>query len=818
MARVRMGLHHLLVVLALALAGLISVPGPLVAQTTPTATTATTTTTPATTGIDYAQWERQAWVAEALLDNGGISDMRLNELRASMARWRERFQTAQNPNPARMVVLKGQLDALGPVPAEGETEPPEVTARRSELTAALAQEQAPVLRAAEAFGRADGIIQQIDMQLRERKANALMHLSPSPVVPARWAAALGESGTWLRAAIAETRTHIQNLPADYLYAQMPRVLLLVVLAAVLLTLGRGWVQGLPQKLGAYASANAREAVAFLTSLLQIALPYAGVHLAVMAIETSALFGSYFSPLARALPDAALVWLVGRWVAVNLFSAEPGAPPARLRLAENGARSMRTHGTALAAMLGLFTLATPSILPLGGLRVLGERVITPPQPFTEASAAVWHMPLMLLTSVLLYRLGSVLRHCMDDQPPDNIAYRYRVAAGVGALSRLVALVAPVLAMLGYVAAGNSLLWPWLDTLGLMGLVMLAQKFVDDLWTLIKGGEEHAQKALAPVLIGFALVLLAMPLLALIWGARPADLGEAWLQMRGGLNIAGIRISPMAMLTFAIVFGVVFLLTRMVQAAIGASILPKTKLDPGAQNAIVSGLGYVGIFLAALMAITSAGIDLSSLAIVAGALSVGIGFGLQNIVSNFVSGIILLIERPVAVGDWIQVGEQQGIVRRISVRSTIIQTFDRADMIVPNSDLISNLVTNFTHQSMQGRVVVPVTVGFDADTRLVEELLLTIAEEQPLVLIDPAPSVLFLGFVPSGLEFNLRVIVSDILQGFTVGSDIRHQIVARFREAGVILPGSTHSVRVLGPGTDGDAKMAASVVAAATEAES
>lgn len=744
---------------------------------------------------DYASWEQAASRGEDVVEAGTASTPTLEALRADIVAWRDQFVAAQSINAPRIAALKDQIAALGPAPAEGDSEAADIAARRKDLNDQLAQLQAPGLRAVEAYSRADSLIKAVDDQTRVRQADRILRQSPSPMLPSSWMAAASEGLKVVTGIIGDVRDRTYGAAGQALIGRLPLIALYLAAALGLLIFGRRWIDSLPLRLGSRASEYARDAVAFAVSLGQIVIPTAGAYLLTRALDTTGLAGAWARPILMVLPVAALILFGGRWLSRRFFPLT-GDPP--ICYPELQRQRGQFYGTALTAAYAVHHIAAQALLPLSGFRREGPAGSRIPLDVSEAAAGVWHLPIIVVGALLLFRLALVLRHRPELSGSDMPGYPGKVMAGLGAVARIIAIAAPLLALAGFVTLANATLWSTVLTIGLAMLVIVLQEFATDLWAVVKRDRNISRNALAPVLIGFALVIGALPVLALIWGASPADLREGWTQLRQGVSLGGVRLSPGAVLTFLVVFTLGYMVTRVVQGTVRTSILPRTRLDAGAKNAAVSGLGYVGIFLAALLAITSAGIDLSSLAIVAGALSVGIGFGLQNIVSNFVSGIILLVERPVAVGDWIQVGTAQGYVKRISVRSTQIQTFDRTDVIVPNSDLISKEVTNWTRGNQQGRIIVKVGVAYGSDTRKVTEILRRIAEDQPTVLINPPPTILFMGFGADSLDFEIRAILSDINQGVSVQSEIRHQIIEQFAAEGIEIPFAHREVRIVNAG--------------------
>jgi small-conductance mechanosensitive channel len=291
-------------------------------------------------------------------------------------------------------------------------------------------------------------------------------------------------------------------------------------------------------------------------------------------------------------------------------------------------------------------------------------------------------------------------------------------------------------------------------------------------------------------GFGLVVLY------VWGLSDAGFTLIKQHFNEGFPIGGFTVVPKQILWAMLVFALLLTTTRWFKKTLAQHWIKKLRVDRGAREAIVTTSGYVGAIIALMVALSVAGIDFTNLAIVAGALSVGIGFGMQNIVNNFISGLILLVERPIKTGDWIVAGGTEGVVKRIHIRYTHVQTFDRADVIVPNSELISGPVTNWVLSDHFGRVSIQIGVSYGVEPAKVKEVLLNLARAHPQVIHGhpeiPEPYVLFLSFGENILNFQLSCFIRDVTKRGQVKSDMNFAIDAAFREQGIEMPMSKRDV--------------------------
>lgn len=379
--------------------------------------------------------------------------------------------------------------------------------------------------------------------------------------------------------------------------------------------------------------------------------------------------------------------------------------------------------------------------------------------------------------------------------------------------LVLVVAVLADLSGYSNLSGWLFRSVFGTLVAMGIVFTLIRLSKDLFVSLEYARTPAQQRIRRLLglpteghlafffwirmlVTLGYWFLLVWLLILIWDLSTGAVQQLNAYLREGFMVGDLRIVPMRVLFALITLAVMVALTTWVKGLMKTQ-LESSPMERGSREAMTTITGYVGVLLAIVVSLAMAGIDFANLALIAGALSVGIGFGLQNIVNNFISGLILLFERPIKTGDWIVVGNTEGYVKRIRIRSTQLQTFDRADVIVPNAELITGQVTNWMLSDTAGRARIPIGVAYGSDVQKVKSILIKIAEEHPDVLTDgsaPVPFVLFREFADSSLNFELRCHIRNIDNRLRVISDINFAIDKAFREEGISIPFPQRDVHI------------------------
>ena len=732
----------------------------------------------------YKTWENTVSRAESVLIAGRASEKSLEILRDEINNWRSSFKSKTGLNSDRISLIQTQFNALPSAPDDGSNDPLKI--RRDELKTLLNELKVPGLRANDAFIQADTLISEIDLLLRARQTDALLTNVESPLRPSIWAQGASQSFNALFAPINEFRL-IEISDAQKTNFRIQAVSIFALVFGALIS----WVVGLKltNSIGGITKKTSEKrirAVRFPISILELIFKFVSILLIVKAFHLSGVIGLKGSLFLDQIPYFSALLLFALWLPNQLFSSDVGLLSS---LNLNNKLTAKSNFAGAAIILILFDLS--------GTGLSQASIAQDTHSFAV-------LLITLFASIILWRVCksiSEIENLLPEKQKENeqrrISLSRRLPNLIYRLLLTSLILAPILVSAGYVNAGLELTKSTILSLGLLLTVIIIQDYVVDLYLIVLGEEEDNRDQLIPILLSFVLLLISLPFFAVIWGVRQQELLEIWSNFQSGFELGTIRLSPGLILSFLVIFTFGYMLTRFVQSALQSTVLPRTTIDRGAQTAIISGVGYVGIFLAAIIAFSTTGLDLSSLAIVAGALSVGIGFGLQNIVSNFVSGIILLIERPVSVGDWIEVSGKMGYVRDISVRSTRIETFDRSDVIIPNADLVSGVVTNYTRGNTVGRLIIPVGVAYGTDTKTVETILREIAEAHPKILKDPGPSVVFQGFGSDSLDFEIRAILGDVNWMLSIKSEINHQIAERFAKEGIEIPFAQRDIWIKNP---------------------
>jgi len=516
------------------------------------------------------------------------------------------------------------------------------------------------------------------------------------------------------------------------------------------------------------SVQTRNIIAALPGLL----PAGGVFLLLIA-----LLPEWPPALIASVALAVVVWLVAGMI-IDTW------------LAGRMAKGLAAHD---AKLLGRWVRILSALLLMGGLLLSANAVIGLPSPhyLLLRTASSWLLVVGLAWSALILR---------------------RVPGLAGRRSmRILLVLAAVVIALAETAGYRNLSFYLLVGLGGTAAGLLAAKEASLLLTHLYDGLDEgtyawqrafrnwvglAAEEKVPGLIWFRLasglvVWAAFLLWALrVWGLSDQGVGLVLDQVTSGFDVGSLHFAPAKLVGAIAVLAVGMSLSRWMRYKVVPDLVRRSRLDRGGREAITTISGYAGVLATLLIALGVAGFSYANLALIAGALSVGIGFGLQNVVNNFVSGLILLFERPVRTGDWIVVGDVQGYVRKISIRSTQIETFDRADVIVPNSELISNKVSNLMLNDPWGRIIVPVGVAYGSDVKQVMNTLIAIASEHPGVLknqqgVSP-PKVFFIEFGDSALLFELRCFIRQVDRKFEIRSDLNVAIDAAFRAAGISIP--------------------------------
>jgi small-conductance mechanosensitive channel len=735
---------------------------------------------------------------EAALRRPSLSDDELQSLRQRIDPVSERLRQVVAEIEPKLESAKARLDQLGPKPKDGAAEGPEVARDRAEREAAVAALDENQRLARTLLLQAEQSGAQISDRRRAAFTGALFARSYGLLSPDLWVSTLSALPRDLRALRVVAQDWWDRFEGRSSAGTLTLLGLAFGIAIALHIARRHLAPRIVRRNPTRVDVSRRRCLlAALGVLLVESLPAAaGSFIIYQALSLTDVLPSRVAPaLAALLVGIAFVAFVRGLIDALLA---PGRPTWRILpvLDKSAARSLN------------FLIAFAILLMVGRVLDAANQAIAASLPLTIASRAVIATAAALVLAEMLRRFG------------DHPAEESEIGLGpyvptdtqVSGPARLLGwtFVAVVLgsALSGYVAFASFLVHQaaWIGVIA--GLFYLAIKLADEFigetlqhQTRVAmalqanlGLRRQSLRQIGVLAAGSSRVVLvvAAAMLALApWGVESGDLASSVSAAFFGFKVGEVTVSLSTIMVAILILGAGIAVTRLVQGWLDSTFLPTTDLDAGLRNSIKTAFGYLGVFAAASVAFAYLGVGLDKIAIVAGALSVGIGFGLQSIVNNFVSGLILLVERPIRVGDLVVVGDGEGYVRKISVRATEIETFDRSTIIVPNSNLISGTVKNRVRGDRTGRVIIPVKVLRNQDPVRAAQILGDLASHHADVLAEPPPRVLFKQIGDTWLEFDLIAYVEDVTTQVRVQSDLTFAVFKSLVDEKLLPP--------LGPGS-------------------
>ncbi len=722
---------------------------------------------------------------EAAIGREDITAEALQEMRRSLTTATDTIRGKIEELEPRVRELEERLKQLGPAPEkDAPAESEEITNERDELTAKFSELGGALKQYRDLSLRVGQLSERLAQKRHALYASELLARTQSILDPSFWRDVSRALPVELRNAAALYDTWVSEHPEGW--RLIAAVLILIVIAAIPIGLSRWWFPRLFT--GPYETRRDKARTALWVFVWLAARTPLAALAGLLVLDTLGLLSWRVDQIAYGLVAGIAAAAFGRGIARGLLAPEK---PERRLVQEDDDTARYIHNQLVWATRALGVLVILQVV---------HKALFAPLIITVATNVLFAAVTAAFLSDLIVRLGRIRsgeRHALAAAPwvhPLAVVLTVLIivalVAGYAGLAAFLALRvivgAAVFAALYLLLIVTQSLFATIGEQSTQGRMLAA-----NLGVSARGVGLGA--ALLSALIRVMLIVVACLLIIGPWEVSTADLFDTIRNIPFGFKIGEIHLSFRAVLAAAAVLIVLLVVTRVVKRWLELELLPRTTLEPSLQLSIATIFGYVGAIAAIALALTGLGFDLQKIALIAGALSVGIGFGLQSVVSNFVSGLILLTERPIRVGDSIVVKGEEGWVRRVRVRATEIETFDRASVIIPNSELITGIVKNWTRVNTLARIVVKVGVAYETDPARVRDILLEIATAHPQIVQSPPPSAFLVGFGDSALEFELRCIVNDVEKGLSVKSDLHYEIIKRFREAAITIPSPQRELR-------------------------